>query len=273
MAKFKERAHELEEEARKRPSTFFKSQSTLRQLVNMEFQWLLMYNFFDPEATIIFKRDWHLGHTPFRTTWTAGWYLSLIYGDPDSGGLGVRSGGMWDPDQDRVMIAYEKRKHAAEVTMRRESFRQRLPSMIGDRTNTAMILVDLEATCNWLQEKAKKIGDCVDRVVCSLAKKYGGTMKGYPEHRVKGTASLRRKLIAEVAELLQLHRDDVTFTPDMNDCVTAIHDVLRYTICFPPETYTKCVKAVEKELFMSGIARRIKFKNFWQEEDLMSTYV
>ena len=98
-------------------------------------------------------------------------------------------------------------------------------------------------------------------------------MRGYPEHRVKGTGSLRRKLIAEVAELLQIHRDDVTFTPDMNDCVTAIHDCLRYTICFPEETYTESVKAVERELFSSGIARRIKFKNFWQDEDLMSTYM
>jgi hypothetical protein len=67
MAKFKERSHELMEEARKRPASFFKSSSALRQLVNLEFQWLLMHNFFDPEATIFFKRDWRLGHTPFRT--------------------------------------------------------------------------------------------------------------------------------------------------------------------------------------------------------------
>eukprot|EP00940_MAST-03C_sp_MAST-3C-sp2_P000204 g204.t1 len=271
-SKFSDRVRALRKECRRKPTHFFAS-DRLRQYVNLRLQLVLYEALFADDATIIFKRDWALGkHSDsFRTTWTAGWYLCQIFGSHDIGGLGMRCYGPWNPRLCTVLKEFERRKSEADATLARE--RMRLPSVIGDRAGTAMALVDLEKICQWMRNKAELIGRKIDPFIVHFAKSLGGEMRGYPEYRVKGPGSLRRKLISEVAELLEKNRSDDTYTPDIQECVSAIHDTLRYTICFPCSTYTSAVKTIEKALFEKRIAKRVKFKNFWQNQDLLTTYM
>ena len=66
-----------------------------------------------------------------------------------------------------------------------------------------------------------------------------------------------------------------SYTPNVEDCVSSIHDSLRYTIVLPRDQYTKAVKDLEASLLTGANprAKSIKFKNFWRENDGETTYL
>jgi len=231
-------------------------------IVNLHLQLVLLDNLIDDDTTIIFKRNWQLGSTPFRTTWTAGWYLYLLEG------LGVSSGGS------KVVLAnYKKIEMAAKAQLAKEM--GRLGNLSEKKQeNVAMMLVDLKDVVKGIRALGAAVGDKIDPIMIKKAAEFGGKLIGFPKYRIKGPDSLYRKLICEITGLLEKHQSDPGYTPDLEDCVRSIHDALRYTVQFPLERYTEGVKAFEKEfLQQGGVARKIKFKNFWQEKDLVTTYM
>jgi len=234
----------------------------LMAIVNLNVQLVLLDNLIDDDANIIFKRNWKLGETPFRTTWTAGWYLYLLEG------LGVYSGGS------KVVLAnYKKIEEAAKAQLAKEM--GRLGNLSEKKKeNVAMMLVDLKDVVKGIRALGGAIGDHIDPIMKKKAKEYGGVLIGFPKYRLKGPDSLYRKLICEITGLLEKHASDPGYTPDLEDCVRSIHDALRYTVEFPLATYTQGVKAFEREFLQEGgVAQKIKFKNFWQRKDLVTTYM
>ncbi len=109
-----------------------------------------------------------------------------------------------------------------------------------------------------------------------IAQQFDGTLVGWPNCKIKGEDSLRGKMCNEIKLLLKQYENRPSYTPGVDELVRSVHDCLRYTLVFSRETYTAAVKELERQLLASvkgkPSAKRIKFKNFWRENDGETCY-
>lgn len=228
-----------------------------KEIANLTLQIELFESFFSPETKLCFKRNWTLNSVPFRTTWTAGWYLNYLYG------MGVR----FNNNADKTLKTIAEKEREARKLAGQD---------LGQEINqdVALVLVDLKTVIQEMRSLALKIANPVDKVLAGIANEFGGKMVGYPKFKIKGFKSLFRKLVSTIFDLLKDNEDVPSYTPNIEDCVHSIHDCLRYTLIFPPETYTNAVKAIEQAFLVGDNHRamKIKFKNFWREKEGETTY-
>jgi hypothetical protein len=236
-----------------------KRATLFKEIANLTLQTTLFKHLFTPDCMLCFKRNWNIKGTPFRTTWTAGWYLNFLYS------CGVRF-----PGSDTILAEYEKTQQEA----------QKLLQEAGDRlggaasSDVAMVLVDMKTVIKGMRALALKIGNPIDKFLKEIADQFKGKMLGWPKYKVKGNGSLYRKLIGTIFDMLEKNADVPSYTPNIEECVESIHDCLRYTLVFPPEEYAAAVKAIESRLLTGEghAGQEIKFKNFWRENDGETTY-
>merc|ERR1712048_862102 len=145
---------------------------------------------------------------------------------------------------------------------------------MGQAQDVAMVLVDLKSVIKGMRTLALQIANPIDKFLTELAAEYKGELVGWPNYKIKGNGSLYRKLIGTIFQLLEKNAEVPSYTPNVEDCVSSIHDSLRYTIVLPRDQYTKAVKDLEERLLTGANprAKSIKFKNFWRENDGETTY-
>jgi len=218
---------------------------------------------FSEDAMLCFKRNWTLnGDVPFRTTWTAGWYLNFLYG------LNVKF-----PGSNKILEEYERTQVKARELLAEAG--DRLGDGVGE--DVAMVLVDMMTVIKGMRKLALKIANPIDKFLNVIKEEFGGEAMGWPKYKIKGSKSLYRKLIGTIFELLEKNEDVPSYTPNVEECVQSIHDSLRYTLVFPRDKYTDAVKAIEERLLRGENgdkprAQSIRFKNFWRENDGETTY-
>jgi hypothetical protein len=239
-----------------------KARGTLfKEIANLTLQTCLFSTLLAPDAMMCFKRNWTLNGIPFRTTWTAGWYLNFLYG------LNIHF-----PGSDTTLKKYAATQEQARALLAEAGAR------LGDAANddVAMVLVDMKTVIRGMRSLALQIANPIDTFLEGITKKFKGNMYGWPKFKIKGTASLYRKLIGTIFDMLKENENVPNYTPNIEDCVASIHDCLRYTVTFPPEEYTAAVKAIEQQLLAPASgepwAKSIRFKNFWRDEDGETTY-
>lgn len=49
-----------------------------KEIANLTLQTTLYAELFTADCMLCFKRNWKLNGIPFRTTWSAGWYLNFL---------------------------------------------------------------------------------------------------------------------------------------------------------------------------------------------------
>lgn len=236
-----------------------KRETLFKEIANLTLQITLFSELLADDCMLCFKRNWTLNGVPFRTTWTAGWYLNFLY-----------SVGIHFPGADPILAAYAQTQQAA----------QKLLGEAGDRLggagneDVAMVLVDMKTVIKGMRAVALQIGNPIDKFLKNLADEFGGQMLGWPKFKIKGNGSLYRKLVGTIFELLEKNADVPSYTPNIEECVSSIHDCLRYTLIFEPDRYKEAVIALEKSLLTGPghKAKSIKFKNFWREEDGETCY-
>jgi len=239
-----------------------KARGTLfKEIANLTLQTCLFSTLFAPDALMCFKRNWTLNGIPFRTTWTAGWYLNFLYG------LNIHF-----PGSDSTLKKYAETQAKARALLAEAG--DRLGGEVND--DVAMVLVDMKTVIRGMRSLALQIANPIDKFLKGITSTFKGHMYGWPTYKIKGTSSLYRKLIGTIFDMLKENEDVPNYTPNIEDCVASIHDCLRYTVTFPPEEYTAAVKAIEQQLLApeSGnpVAKSIRFKNFWRTEDGETTY-
>lgn len=239
-----------------------KARGTLfKEIANLTLQTCLFSTLFAPDAMLCFKRNWTLNGIPFRTTWTAGWYLNFLYG------LNIHF-----PGSDSTLKKYAETQAKARTLLAEAG--DRLGGEVND--DVAMVLVDMKTVIRGMRSLALQIANPIDNFLKGITDKFKGNMYGWPRFKIKGTSSLYRKLIGTIFDMLKENEDVPNYTPNIEDCVASIHDCLRYTVTFPPEEYTAAVKAIEQQLLApedgDPIAKSIRFKNFWRDKDGETTY-
>lgn len=100
----------------------------------------------------------------------------------------------------------------------------------------------------------------VTPTLSGIAESLGGKMEGL-DFRVKGQASMERKINADIADAAER---GVTMTPA--EAAAKINDALRYTMVFPDAEYTSGVARALAKLEADGF-QQIKLKNFWGNPD------
>lgn len=242
-----------------------KARKTLfKEIANLTLQTSLFEELFSPDAMLCFKRNWTLNtDVPFRTTWTAGWYLNFLYG------LNIKF-----PGSNKILEEYEATQAKARELLKDSA--DRLGNRAGE--DVAMVLVDMMTVIKGMRKLALQIANPIDKFLNSVKDEFGGEAMGWPKYKIKGSKSLYRKLIGTIFELLEKNEDVPSYTPNVEECVQSIHDSLRYTLVFPRDQYTAAVKAIEERLLTSkdpavkARAQSIRFKNFWRKNDGETTY-
>ena len=113
-----------------------------KEIANLTLQTMLFSELFTEDCMLCFKRNWTLDGVPFRTTWTAGWYLNFLYS------VGIHFEG-----SDPILNAYAQKQANA----------QRLLGEAGDRLggagneDVAMVLVDLKTVIKGMRAVALKV--------------------------------------------------------------------------------------------------------------------
>ena len=236
-----------------------------KEIANLTLQTTLFEELFKPDAMLCFKRNWTLHKTyPFRTTWTAGWYLNFLYK------MQIKF-----PGANAILEEYERTQRKAANLLEDAGARLDLGGFDDDQAqDVAMVLVDLKSVIKGMRTLALQIANPIDKFLKELADEYKGELVGWPHYKIKGNGSLYRKLIGTIFQLLEKNAEVPSYTPNVEDCVSSIHDSLRYTIVLPRDQYTKAVKDLEARLLTGANprAKSIKFKNFWRESDGETTY-
>ena len=257
LEKFKSKVASLEAEARTNPGPFMESRKLI-SLVNLSLQIKLYEKFFETDCLLIFKRNWRLaGKAQFRTTWSSGYFMSQL-----------AKKGIEMPGTQAILQNLQKLREKYNRLLRKKSFNL----MQVNKDTLGMVLVSFPNAVTHIREVAMQVGEVVTPILQGIAKKYGGHMEGL-DYYIKGEKSLQRKLIAKVVEASKKHKGKGSFSPNLSECMASIHDALRYTIVFPPETYTEAIMAAEdiimdgvgKERFaFEGIGKKFVAKNSWQ---------
>ena len=236
-----------------------------KEIANLTLQTTLFEELFKPDAMLCFKRNWTLHKTyPFRTTWSAGWYLNFLYK------MQIKF-----PGANAILEEYERTQRKAANLLEDAGARLDLGGFDDDQAqDVAMVLVDLKSVIKGMRTLALQIANPIDKFLKELADEYKGELVGWPHYKIKGNGSLYRKLIGTIFQLLEKNAEVPSYTPNVEDCVSSIHDSLRYTIVLPRDQYTKAVKDLEARLLTGANprAKSIKFKNFWRENDGETTY-
>ena len=263
MEKFRSKVARLEAYAREKDNTEkFMAGSVADHdtmtLVNLKLQIKLFETFFDNDTELIFKRNWLLpGNVPFRTTWSAGFFLSEL-----------AKKNIHLPGTNTILQNLKDLRKQCQKTVHRRSFNM----MQCNAEGLAMVMVSFPNAVDHIRTVARKIGEVVEPILKRIAKEHGGRMEGL-EYRIKSEESLNQKLIRKIVAMGKAHRGMGSFCPSLVQVIQAIHDGLRYTMIFPPKTYFEGIKAVENTLMdgeggerfsFEGIAKVFKAKNSWQ---------
>lgn len=233
-----------------------------KAIANLTLQVTLFEDLLDPDCNICFKRNWKIEGHPFRTTWTAGWFLNFL--------------------QSKFHVGFKGSLPILHAMAQEQAQGQKLIEELNlDEFNNAsnsedigLVLVDLKTIVETMRKLAQDISEPIERTLKKIKKDFSGDMKGYPDFKIKGAKSLFRKLFTTVKEKLEKNESNPAYTPNVEELVESIHDCLRYTMTFSNDQYRGAVLAIEEQLLggPSPIANAIKFKNFWHDQDGETIY-
>ena len=271
---------------------FQAAEELARNLCNLTLQIELLTTLLEPEnTTVYFKREWTIpletkspfppaesgcdsddtaaataaaDATPFRPTWSTGWYMHLLHSQ-----FGIQFPNARALIEHLDSLQQKARQYAAEYAKQHSG---------GDNSQAceavALKLVAVNDVVGTMLEKAHAVEVESTGLLQQLCADAGGRMHGL-DFRFKTESSLFRKLIARLDRQLKGNEHIPSFVPSLTVITREVDDCLRYTIVLPTERYTDGVQSTLASLTdaETGIASEVWIGNFWSTEPNCTTYM
>ena len=221
--------------------------------------------YFDPTATLCFKRDWIIGkeRANFRNTWSAGWFIDII---KTQKGIDMTSD---YPQMSRVLrLLDHQRQMMAKRTKDFVMTHSKVQYYVNDMTSSHICSIPEYAEKH--ERIAREKGVQMDQWILEIEKRLQAmpnskeTRKVGFEYRIKTSNSVERKLDSVIAGLLLANAPggDGSYAPLETDIMSGIRDCLRYTFVIDFANYYRGVRLLEK--YLTDRQCRVSAKNFWQ---------
>lgn len=224
--------------------------------------------YFDPSATLCFKRDWKIGkeQAAFRNTWSAGWFIDILKTQK-----GVDLSEAYKQMQGVMALLSRSRQDRNKRTTDFRLTHSKVAFYVNDMV--ASHIGNITEMANHHRAIAMAKGVEMDEWIKAIEKEVKA-MDGATEEtkivgfdfRIKGQESLERKLDSAIAHLLRQHaptQGDGSYAPLESEIMRDIHDCLRYTIVIDTAIYYKGVKLIEQYLLDKNCV--LEGKNYWQD--------
>jgi len=193
------------------------------------------------EAEIYFARDVVLDGQNFRLAWSSGYFIYVL----------------------AEMGALDVQQCTALQCLQHETSLDGKVRFLHDFTGARRLrgFWGPERILDLLTEEVQAVEQAVSPGLQRVAEQQGGRL-GALERAIMDRETIQRKLADRLTGLLACHKYEPFFVPRLEELVSPLTDVLRYTLVCKPDHYAATVKACVLELQRLHVTN-VRCENYW----------